>query len=101
MAGRRDRFEGETRPVEALAVAKRKVGRVSAVMRGVEAAQAVALGNEGRRADDARARLLAEAVGQRRMVAMGVGDEDGFDPLSLGGRQNRPKMRFVVRPRIY
>ena len=87
-------------PVEPLAVAEHGVGRVVAVMRGIEAAGPVSLRRERLGADDPRARSLPQPVRKRAVIAMGMGDEDRLHPLALDRGQDRREMRFVGRARI-
>ena len=69
-------------------------------MRGIEAGRTAASGRERRGAENLRAGRFTQRPGGDAVVAMGVGDEDGLDPLALHRRQQRPEMRLVVRTRI-
>ena len=103
MAGRRDRLERIAAPGDDLAVVERAVGRIGGIMRGVEAARrAVGAGRRpvGAGADDRRAGRRAERRRRRRMVAMGMGDEDVADAPSLRRAQQRFDMRRVDRAGI-
>ena len=100
MAGGSDGLDGEARPLKPLAVAKHGVGRVIAVMRGIEAAGPIPFGREGLGADDPRAGRRAKPVRKRAVIAMGMGDEDRFDRLALDRGQDRREMRLVGGARI-
>ena len=79
-----------------LAVGENCVRRIVAVMCGIEAGRAVASGREWRGADHPRARRGAKLVYADAVIAMGMGDENGVDPLAVDRREQRREMRIVV-----
>ena len=97
MPGRGDGLDRVTVALPALAVGEDCVRRIVAVMCGIEAGRAVAAGRERRGADHPRARRRAKLVCADAVVAMGVGDENGVDPLALDRGEQRRKMRIVAR----
>ena len=100
MAGRGDGFDGKTRALQPFAVGEDGVGRIVAVMGGVEALRPVAGGDERRWPDHLRARRGAELRCAGAVIAMGMGDEDRLDCLALDRVEDRLEMRIVVRSRI-
>ena len=69
-------------------------------MRGIEAGRAVAAGRERRGADHPRARRRAKLLRADAVIAMGMGDENGLDPLAVNRGEQRGEMRIVVGARI-
>ena len=100
MARRGDGLDGEARSLKPLAVTEHRVGRVVAVVRGIEALGPVPLRCERLGADDARARSLPQPVRKRTVIAMGMGDEDRLDLFALDRGEDRREMGSVSRARI-
>ena len=103
VAGRRHRLDGPALAGHDLAVGERAIGPEIGVVAGVEAR---------RLADIERPRGPMRPFGQhrapvaaliarhrRRMIAMGMGDEDMRDGLAAHGIEQRRDMRLVVADR--
>ena len=80
--------------------AENHVRRIVAVVRGIESGRAVAAGRERRGSDHLRARRRTKRLHADAMIAMGVRDEDGLDPLAVNRGEQRGEMRIVVGARI-
>ena len=76
------------------------IGRIVAVVGGIEAGRPIALGHERRGADHPRAGRRAEPVRAGAVIAMGMGDQDRLDFLALDRGEQRREMRIVLRARI-
>ncbi len=97
MATASDRVAGA---LPTLAVGENQVRRIIAVVCGIEAGRAVASGRERRGADHPRARRCAKRPRADAVIAMGMGDENGLDPLAVNRGQQRREMRIVAGARI-
>ena len=100
MAGRGEGFDREVRPLQPLAVGEDRVGRIVAIVRGIETGRPVAVGRKRHRPDHPRAGCRGELFCAGAVIAMGVGDEDRFDSLALDRGEDRGEMRIVLRSRI-
>ena len=86
--------------MQPLAVGEDRIGRIVAVVGGIEAGCPVAAGRERRGADHPRAGRRAEPVRAGAVIAMGMGDEDRLDFLALDRGEERREMRIVLRAGI-
>ena len=100
MPGRGDGLDRVAGALPTLAVGENRVRRIVAVMRGIEAGRAIAAGRERRGADHPRARRRAKLPCAGAVIAMGMGDENGLDPLAVDRGEQRGEMRIVVGARI-
>ena len=98
MARRRDRLDRVAAPLEPLAVGEHRVGRIIAVVGGVEARRPVGARRERGRADDPRARRRAEPLRAGAVIAMGMGYENGLDLLAFDGGEQRREMQSSSGP---
>ena len=93
MARRGDGFDREARALQSFAVGEDPIGRIVAVVGGIEAGRPIALGHERRGADHPRAGRRAEPVRAGAVIAMGMGDQDRLDFLALDRGEQRREMR--------
>src|SRR6202020_1111824 len=100
MAGRSEGLDRIARALPTLAVGKNRVRRIVAVVCGIEAGRAIALGRQRRSADHPRPCRRAKLPRAGAVIAMGMGDENRFDLLAVNGGKQRGEMRIVVWARI-
>ncbi len=91
MAGGGDGLQRPARSGKARPVGDHAVGCESVILALVQADGGLGCARRGKPPDH-RARGLGQRPGQRGMVEMGVGEDDGGDPLALGGAQQGVEM---------
>lgn len=104
MAGRRDHLQRHAAGGDALALAQDPIGHqlpVAVGSNGIELEQTLLPARPMPAAEpDRGARRLAQPPHQRRVIAMGVGEDDSLDLPAADRLLQRREMAQIVRPRV-